>query len=818
MEAEASRLHRLLNAAISPPEVGAVNFSALRTLLHEIIGHLHLQDGPGGQQGGTEQRPPSGGILQKGHSMEHRLLHIEQQLEALDVLSKPGQQGGSSALREVWQMMQMKRRLEVNEEGVCKAMSVLQDLMLEVNTLKDSQCKVQDQIQKVAETAGLETRQQLEQKYKDVASVKESLQTELELLKTQMKEAEEKLDILHESLAKFQGTKPADNEVRPVSGPVRGTDISQPDGHISDISQNTQGPSQAKDSALSVEIQHGAQDDMTASTLQDTQIMVSELEYGTDLFQAHPGAPVPHNTAISCSMTCMDANAAPGTPEGNLVLPTGATSQELAMLYVRVEALERDKADCNELGLLKKNADDTAMTLNDLQEKLSNLNREMHDLRGDPDKLDQLQGAIDLTGTSHHRDLTLEEANLSATIQDIEKELKEMRKRQKQDEATIEQSLDDQPIGLQDQDGELIDYIQKTMLQLQEQCERLSKTIGSVIQDHELKQRHIDILYQTVENLDKNKADKELTGPETDMEADRHALESKVSRTHFDATTEHLSRMIQELLGKVGAQEQDWQRLLDKINVEMQNKLDRIELEPLKNILEQCWTDLRRQLQEHPPQYEADEAAGIRKQLIRRFHCISCDRTVDMLVPGTEMLSIPNISGLPAHRSNRPYTVFELNQIRQQSRSDRLPQLSDFGYTSSSRSCGGSHTLTFPQKRYARLQASTPCTAQKEDFVAGLKEEVLILGQDGHIYRGRRENHLPSIRTKDDRRSVAHQKFCDCNLKGEESLFGSSPSTASDIHCGVSKAHMKFTQGSEQPLPSIKDIVPPAFNQSVKWT
>lgn len=288
-----------------------------------------------------------------------------------------------------------------------------------------------------------------------------------------------------------------------------------------------------------------------------------------------------------------------------------------------------------------------------------------------------------------------------------------------------------------------------------------------------------------------------------------------MSRALFDATTEHLSRMIQELLGKVGAQEQDWQRLLEKINVEMQNKLDRVELEPLKNILEQCWRDLRRQLQEHPPQYEADGAAGIRKQLISRFHCISCDRIVDMMVPGSEILTIPNLPSLPAHHSNRPYTVFELDQVRQQSRSDRLPKLSDSGYTSSFRSCGGSHTLTFPQRRYARLQASTPCTVQKEDFLGDSKPEVFILGHDGNIYRGRRDNNLPTIRTKDGKKSMAaHQKACDCNFKGEDNFSGSS----SDINFGVSKAYMKSTLGSEQPLPSIGNSIPPTCYQSAKYT
>ncbi|KAM4031060.1 glutamine-rich protein 2 isoform 3-T3 [Anomaloglossus baeobatrachus] len=688
--------------------------------------------------------------------MERRILHMEKQLEALNTLpsglhlierSKSGQEGGSSAVEDMWQIMQLKRRLEVNEEGVSKAMEVLQDLMLEVNTIKSSQRGIEDQVEDMARTAALQT---LEQKHNDGEnkSEKESLPEELELLQSQMMELEETFKVFRETSARGVEIKISDDDNSGIYKPIQGSELSQ-DGPMLTTSQMTltQGSSHAEDSGQ---------------------------QHERDLTHADPAVSTPHITGNNHTVISMNSTAVPGSPR--------ATSQDYTMLHSRVDALERDKADRSELGLIQKNTDELAMTLQDLQEKLSNLNGEMQDLKADADKLDQLQRRNDQTRTS---DQTLEDTSLRTTIQEIENKLKELSKIQKLEETIMEQSVGDKALYLQDQDGKLFAHIQKTMKQLQEECERLDRTTGSLLQDHEKNQQHIDVLYQTVANLDKSKLDKEPVGLEIDMKADTYALESKVSRTHFDATTEHLSRMIQELLGKMSAKEQDWQRLMETINVEMQNKLDRIELEPMKNILEQCWRNLRRQLQEHPPQYEGDEAAGIRKQLIQRFHCISCNRMVDMVVPGPEMLTIPNIPGLPPRGSNRPYTVFELDQVRQQSRSDRLPQLSDFGYMSSSRNCGGSHTLTFPQRRYSRLQSSTPCTVEKEDFMGDLKEEVFILGQDGHIYRGRRNKHLPSLGTKDGKRStVAHDKVCDCNLKGKENLFGRSSAMVSDIHYG----------------------------------
>ncbi|KAM4663493.1 glutamine-rich protein 2 [Discoglossus pictus] len=378
------------------------------------------------------------------------------------------------------------------------------------------------------------------------------------------------------------------------------------------------------------------------------------------------------------------------------------------------------------------------------------------------------------------------------------------------------------------QDSDLLGHIQNKMLQLQEECEKLNKTTGDLIQEHQQKQRHIDILYQSVEKLEEKKVDKEHIEEEIDVKADKQALERKLSRTQFDATMEQLNNMFQELLGKVSVQEQDWQRVLDKISAEMQSKLDRMELDPYKQQLEERWNYIHRQLQERLPQVEADEAAGIRKQIMTHFHCISCDRPLNMKVPGQHILTIPNIAPLPLHRSNRPHTVYELDQIRQQNRSlrsgmyqaryeavqleksishlrkihdqmrkemervqihfggsirassqtirdilhtqcitlgqyprkyehrphDRSQEVADYGYISTARSCGGSHTMTLPYRRYSKLQSISPGNVPLEEENIGIsmkppQEEVDIMGFDGHIYKGRTDSRFPAIAIKE---------------------------------------------------------------------
>ncbi|XP_063819681.1 glutamine-rich protein 2 isoform X2 [Pseudophryne corroboree] len=88
---------------------------------------------------------------------------------------------------------------------------------------------------------------------------------------------------------------------------------------------------------------------------------------------------------------------------------------------------------------------------------------------------------------------------------------------------------------------------------------------------------------------------------------------------------------------------------------------------------------------------------------------------------------------------------------------------------SSSRSCGGSHTLTSSQRRYTRLQGITPCALQEDgNIMSGLKGVVDLQGLDGHIYRGRMDIRLPAIHTMD-----GNSKSCAKISQGSETSLAS---------------------------------------------
>ncbi|NWI12249.1 QRIC2 protein, partial [Crypturellus soui] len=162
-------------------------------------------------------------------------------------------------------------------------------------------------------------------------------------------------------------------------------------------------------------------------------------------------------------------------------------------------------------------------------------------------------------------------------------------------------------------DEEALRRIQATIVQVQEDCEKLNSVTGELVDDRRQKQRDIEALFLSLEKLEKEKADKEDLVTEMDVKADRAALAAKVSRTQFDATMEHLNKMVQDMLDRMTGQEQDWQHIQQKLVEEMDSKLDRLELTPFRQRLEERWKGLLKQLQEKAPRLEADDAAGIRK-------------------------------------------------------------------------------------------------------------------------------------------------------------------------------------------------------------
>ncbi|XP_071672473.1 uncharacterized protein [Patagioenas fasciata] len=123
----------------------------------------------------------------------------------------------------------------------------------------------------------------------------------------------------------------------------------------------------------------------------------------------------------------------------------------------------------------------------------------------------------------------------------------------------------------------------------------------------------------------------------------------------------------------------------------MDCKLDRRELGAFREQQEERWKSLSGQLQKEL-QPERDDAAGIRKQLLPGFHCLSCDRPLHMLAPGPE-------------------------------------RTGECRYPTVPRSCGGPHTLT--PLRFQPQPPSTPRPSPPSARSPNKKDAMQLSGQDG---------------------------------------------------------------------------------------
>uniref|UniRef100_A0A8V5FSU7 DUF4795 domain-containing protein n=1 Tax=Melopsittacus undulatus TaxID=13146 RepID=A0A8V5FSU7_MELUD len=275
------------------------------------------------------------------------------------------------------------------------------------------------------------------------------------------------------------------------------------------------------------------------------------------------------------------------------------------------------------------------------------------------------------------------------------------------------------------QDQEVLKRIQDAILQMQGEHEEFKSVMRSLWVDSRQQQEKIEGLFQCMERLEKEKADKGDLELGMDEKADKGALESKVSRAQFEASLELLKERTQEVLSRVTGQEQGLHEVQQQLREEMASKLDRLELGPFQQQLDEHWKSSLQQLKEMAPALEAEDAAGIRKQLLVDFQCLSCDRQLSVRVPGSPIPSVPPLPPLVPHVAGKSQPVVKTEQThRERMASCRYPPVP--------RQSGGQHTVTHPLQRSLRnppVQPSTPQALQPASLLPS-KDKIELLGQD----------------------------------------------------------------------------------------
>uniref|UniRef100_A0A4W5K8F7 DUF4795 domain-containing protein n=1 Tax=Hucho hucho TaxID=62062 RepID=A0A4W5K8F7_9TELE len=823
-------LFDLVNLSIGTPEVGAVNFNALHTLLHAILGHLKIQNvTTGWREQDAPPQEPHGPHLTKSsspyHHMEDKLRQIERQMAALeklpsgtDLLSRTT--STTTPVNDLWQLMQLRRKVQASEDGVSKSMSLIQDLLKEIQDLKESRDdlkkevkSLQNQLNQLNLSELVDRINEVEQychRLDNLDSVTKELQDRVgrypdpdeliqcvtwDIMQTTLVSEQQNLqkEIRHSvpvptsvvmtTMTPFSASANANTGAAAFTpGTVTASQHggALPQQSLSDgaaaFTPGTVTASQHRGALPQQSFSDGAAaftpGTVTVTASQNGGALPQQsLSDGAAAFSPGTVTVSQHGGALpQQSLSDGAAVFTPGT--GTVSLHGGALPQQSLSDGAAVFTPGTGTVSLHGGALPQQSLSDEALMVGSKP-----LSRVASGAERYPETVEALRDV----GRLRERHNTLEtrvellEAGKAdqAQLQHLRELLTDMGDRDVPDKLMDQLNhlrvLVDSLMGDRAKSSELMNDVQGAIMQLQAECEKLHGTANHLIKEHSQKQVHIDHLYKSMEELDEKKADKELVEMEIEIKADKRALETKVSRMQFDSMTEELNTMFQELLSKITGQEQDWHKIIDKISNEMECKLDRIELDPVKKQLEDRWKSIRKQLQAQPAPKE-DDAAGIRKQLVARFHCISCDRPVDMLTPGPHLVTVPSTPGLPSHKSNRPYTIYELEQVRQHCRSERIPEMADYSYLAMSRSCGGSHTVTYPNRRYTRLQHISHFIQAEEETppissspLRIQPEEVDILGLDGHIYKGRLKTR--SVKTVDARLPTIFPKDGMCKSK-----------------------------------------------------
>ncbi|XP_053131764.1 uncharacterized protein C16orf96 homolog [Hemicordylus capensis] len=278
-----------------------------------------------------------------------------------------------------------------------------------------------------------------------------------------------------------------------------------------------------------------------------------------------------------------------------------------------------------------------------------------------------------------------------------------------------------------EQGKESLRTISDQMDNVKEQCEKLQQSLDRLIAHTS----DIQNMRNMLEMLDVTKADKARIREEMNVKADKSALEAKVNHGELVTATNQLSEMMQELLQKMSLQDKDWQKALEKLFTDMDCKLDRMALDPVSKQLEEVWKLVKKYLTEGP-RFDADSAAGFKKQLFERVKCISCDRPVTMMT-GPHMITIRKATLRPRPASAAGYEYL----ARQQMKDQETPEMIGKEPPQTCWQCQAQQQ-TCSIKRLSRSQELSTIYPYGDPTVLTYDNtEVDLLGVNGILYKGR---------------------------------------------------------------------------------
>ncbi|XP_065833423.1 glutamine-rich protein 2-like [Oscarella lobularis] len=667
--------------------------------------------------------------------LENKLRRLEEKMNGLAVLPEMLEKSvvdGGKPVHDMWIATSLGKRVDGTEEGLRKTCSVLDDVLNELQQLKELRGDVRDIRDRLGK---LET----------------DFGRRIEAVEEKDKTRAESLAAMNERLASLEKQPASDggpslalvNELQTKMNTMT-SEIATVKKDLASRALKSDVPNNAVTTDdLEERLKAALSQVPSAEEVENMKRQLKELEKAYDELSTKI-----KEVQESLSEKVSSSDLASLMPQGGGGDVSENVTAILLELQTRVTALEsRLNELASQQASMKIPADLTSDVVS-LRERLDGLVSSLEELKQDIGSLSE--GNVPRDSTDYGAQLL----KVRERLEDIEKALSSLSE-------TVAQSLKATPPPENPFSQELLDTLHRHLHEIQAEQDKHADFMRRLAEEVAIKEDHIKSLYSGLGDLKDTKADRHFVEAEVHNKADQKSVENKANRAWVDSTFSKLDSEIREARQKLLVHEEALQRAVNQLSTDVDSKLDRMELEPLKQYLEtRIETSISAPISQQPEREDLDPA-GLRKGL--NFNCLSCDRPVIVHPPRKPMNTLPVSKSLPNHRSIRAYTTYELDLIRQHHRRGLSEVLL---LPPSLRSCGGAHTLTSHPPRRVHATRSMHVYAEDEYgvplFVDG--EETEIVGHDGHVYKGRvaPTNKLPSIKrsmsAKGINRSTRHSR------------------------------------------------------------
>ncbi|KAJ7415143.1 glutamine-rich protein 2-like protein [Pitangus sulphuratus] len=632
---------QLLDDAIGTPEVN-INLEALRKLLKLMLDHLSLLGLQDVLPSAVEEIQPAGsypGPQKEGRTEDGAQRVRQQPQEPGEQLSGKDLLQGTRSGSPVTSMATDVEKTEAKESGISdveappspqgaplkippsssEAIAVSQDSHEDMAGIKTTQSRMGEEIQRIKEALGQAT------------DLCEDLRKEVDEMRATQSHVGEDIQMIQKALGQRTLQDPSGH-------PLSLHDQSAPTKpHISDME--------------------------TLGSCPDTQSTTPGIQAGTPSAQSgttgtQPGSQAGHQAVERIARDLSELQGQVTSLQGLASDLQGLASDlqgekekirqlEDALGKLRVadgkdetsqlgSALQEVKQEQKELRDEQKELRDEQKELRDEQKITKAALKELVTANQLKEKLDELRAMMESTG---QKQAEAARPDHSSDTEVLKKLLHDYEILQERVDSLVPQQVQRSLPQKSQQDEELLKSIQATVVRVEGDCEQLGYVTGSLRDDHRQQQKDIE-------------------------KDDKAALGSKVNCTQFEASMESLEERMREMLKRVLGQEQRWQEVHQQLRDVLDSKLDRLELGPFQKQLEEIWGRMIKELKDEMS-VSADDAAGIKQQLLVPYKCLSCDRDLNMQVPGPHIDTLPFYPPLPISHAAHPTTIITEEQAQQ---------------------------------------------------------------------------------------------------------------------------------------------------------